>query len=404
VFAAQLVNFVQVWKEVMAEPEQKRDTGLLWGPFFTTAAAGFGAAQGIADTALGAQVAVLSKNIKVAELKGLHIQMGKLHLGLGFAGYFVGTLAAAMSLKSTSTNWLNAAREGNGAAQAGATLSMAGNTGFLLSNAYGFGETLMAGKNVLSVASQTDARLAAWAAAGTRLSTVLFRVNMAGILFTALELSGSWFYNRYNLSRHDRWLQTTPWSRDADRRLSLPLSEYQKSLHVQVKAPKIEVRPERPDDQGTLAAMRIVLHLPTTASADLMKPFGSTKAKTVLRIGGYEIRTHTTRVHPVERWTVATDALIHKLQIKQATPLVLEFEAPTREYRPTATERDELVVTVELGDFSPDDGSYLLNVYQFRVPLDGHGGEIFDKNLEHQGEKCSFYQIDPLHLPQEEDD
>jgi hypothetical protein len=134
-----------------------------------------------------------------------------------------------------------------------------------------------------------------------------------------------------------------------------------------------------------------------------MKPFGNSKAKTVLRIGGYEVRTHTTRVKPVERWSVATDALIQKLQIKQVTPLVLEFEAPTREYRPTATERDELVVTVELGDFSPEDGAYLLNVYQFRVPLDGQDGEIADKNLEPQGEKCSFYLIDPLLLPQEDD-
>ncbi|WPX67734.1 toxin VasX [Pseudomonas sp. MH9.2] len=403
VFAAQLVNFVQVIREVRAQPGQEKDLGPLWSPLFTTVAAGFGAAQGIADTALGAQAAQLGKNLKAAELKSIHVQMGKLHVGLGLVGYTAGIAAAAISLNSAHNNWLNAAREGNSAAQAGATLSMVGNSGFILSNAYGLVETTIAARNVLSVAFQTEARLAAWAAAGTRLSTIFFRVNMAGILFTALELSGTWFYNRYNLSRHDQWLQTTPWSRDTDRRLSLPLSEYQKNLHVQVKAPKIEVWPEQSDNQSTPSTTRIVLHLPTTSSADLMKPFGNSKAKTVLRIGGYEVRTHTTRVNPVERWTVATDALIQKLRIKQATPLVLELEAPTREYRPTATERDELVVTVELGDFSPEDGAYLLNVYQFRVPLDGQGGEIADKNLEPQGEKCTFYLIDPLQLPQEDD-
>lgn len=403
VFAAQLVNFVQVIREVRAQQGQEKDLGPLWSPLFTTVAAGFGAAQGIADTALGAQAAQLGKNLKAAELKSIHVQMGKLHVGLGLVGYTAGIAAAAISLNSAHNNWLNAAREGNSAAQAGATLSMVGNSGFILSNAYGLVETTIAARNVLSVAFQTEARLAAWAAAGTRLSTIFFRVNMAGILFTALELSGTWFYNRYNLSRHDQWLQTTPWSRDTDRRLSLPLSEYQKNLHVQVKAPKIEVWPKQSDNQSTPSTTRIVLHLPTTSSADLMKPFGNSKAKTALRIGGYEVRTHTTRTNPVERWTVATDALIQKLQIKQATPLVLEFEAPAREYRPTATERDELVVTVELGDFSPEDGFYLLNVYQFRVPLDGHGGEIFDKNLKHQGEKCSFYLIDPLQLPQEDD-
>ncbi|MEE3509661.1 hypothetical protein QN399_26070, partial [Pseudomonas sp. 10C3] len=403
VFAVQLVNFVQVWKEVMAEPEQKRDTGLLWGPFFTTAAAGFGAAQGIADTALSAHAAQLGRNLKVAELKGIHVQMGKLHIGLGIVGYSAGMVAALTNLNISHDNWLNATREGNAGAQAGAALSMVGNSGAFFNNAYGVQQSGVALRNILAVIWQPEARATAWAVSGPRLATVFFRFNVAGILITALELSGTWFYNRYNLSRHDRWLQTTPWSQDPDRRLSLPLSEYQKSLHVQVKAPKIVVWPEQPDNQGTQPATRIVLHLPTTSSADLMKPFGNSKAKTVLRIGGYEVRTHTTRVNAVERWTVATDALIQKLQIKQATPLVLEFEAPTRKYRPTATERDELVVTVELGDFSPEDGVYLLNVYQFRVPLDGQGGEIADKNLEPQGEKCTFYLIDPLHLPQEDD-
>ncbi|MDY7567950.1 hypothetical protein RGU44_23285 [Pseudomonas sp. 5C2] len=403
VFAAQLVNFVQVWKEVMAQPEQKRDTGLLWGPFFTTAAAGFGAAQGIADTALSAHAAQLGRNLKVAELKGIHVQMGKLHIGLGIVGYSAGMVAALTNLNISHDNWLNATREGNAGAQAGAALSMVGNSGAFFNNAYGVQQSGVALRNILAVIWQPEARATAWAVSGPRLATVFFRFNVAGILITALELSGTWFYNRYNLSRHDRWLQTTPWSQDPDRRLSLPLSEYQKSLHVQVKAPKIVVWPEQPDNQGTQPATRIVLHLPTTSSADLMKPFGNSKAKTVLRIGGYEVRTHTTRVNAVERWTVATDALIQKLQIKQATPLVLEFEAPTRKYRPTATERDELVVTVELGDFSPEDGVYLLNVYQFRVPLDGQGGEIADKNLEPQGEKCTFYLIDPLHLPQEDD-
>ncbi|MEE3509650.1 hypothetical protein QN399_25995, partial [Pseudomonas sp. 10C3] len=403
VFAAQLVNFVQIYREFGSQPESPKNKGPMWSAFLTTAAAGFGAAQGIADTALGAHASQLGKNLKAAELKGVHVQMGKLHIGLGLVGYFAGAVSALINLNVSHNNWLDAAREGNAGAQAGAALSMTGNSAAFLNNAYGLQQSGMALKDVLAVIGQPEARATAWAVSGPRLATVFFRFNVAGILFTALELSGTWFYNRYNLSRHDRWLQTTPWSRDADRRLSLPLSEYQKNLHVQVKAPKIEVWPEQPDNQSTLSATRIVLHLPTTSSTDLMKPFGNSKAKTVLRIGGYEVRTHTTRVKPVERWTVATDALIQKLQIKQATPLVLEFEAPSREYRPTATERDELVLTVELGDFSPEDGVYLLNVYQFRIPLDGQGGEIADKNLEPQGEKCTFYLIDPLLLPQEDD-
>jgi hypothetical protein len=402
VFAAQLVNLLQIWREMRAQTDEQIAITPLLSSLFTTATAGFGAAQGIADTALNAQAAQLARNLKAAELKGVHIQMGKLHLGLGAVGYIAGAIAAAMSLNSAHNNWLNAAREGNGAAQVGATLNMIGNSGFLLSNTYGLGETWMAGRNVLATARQTEARLISWAAAGTRLSKVFFHFNLAGILFTALDLSGTWFYNRHNLSRHDRWLEMTPWSQNSNKRLSLSLIAYQKNLHTQIKAPRIEVHPQQRDDQGPSAATRIALHLPTTTLSELMRPFGVGPAKTVLRIGSYDLRTHLVRPKSVERWTVSTDALIKKLWIRQTAPLILEFEAPTHEHRPAGTESDELVITVELGDFLPDKNHFELTNYHYRIPLNGFAGEILDNKLEHQGDKCTFYWVDPYELAQED--
>lgn len=402
VFAAQLVNLVQMWGEFSSQPGELKDRGSIWGAFLTTSSAGFGAAQGISDTALGAQATALSKNLKVTELKAVHIQLGKLHLGLGGAAYVTGMIAAAVSLNTAHNNWLNAARKGNGVAQTGAALSMMGNTGFVLSNAYGLGETMMAGYNVLTATGKSGARLTAWAAAGTRLSTVFFRINLAGILFTALDLTGTWFYNRHNLSRHDQWLERTPWSQIPDKRQSLPLSRYQQLLHAQVKAPKIEVRHEPSEDRRAPAVTRLTLHLPTTSSADLMKPFGGGPANTMLQIGSYDLRIHGTRTNPVERWTASTDALVETLWVKQNSPLVLEFEAPKRLHRPAGTETDELVVVVGLGDVLPDKGQYELNMYHFRIPLDGSEGEFFDKNLEKQGEECSYHLVVPLALAQED--
>jgi hypothetical protein len=400
VFAAQLVNFVQVWKEVMAEPEHTRNKGQLWSPFFTTAAAGFGAAQGIADTALSALAADLAENLKVAELEGVHVQMGKLHIGLGIVGYGAGMFASAIGLNSARNNWLNAARQGNSAAQSGAALSMISNSGFLLSNTYGLTETAISATNVLSKAVQSEARRTAWALAGTRLSKVFFQVNLAGILFTTLDLAGTWFYNRHNLSRHDRWLEMTPWSQNPNKRLSLSLSEYQENLHTQVKAPRIEVHPQQADDQGSPVVTRIALHLPTTALGELMRPFGGGPAKTVLRIGSYDLRTHLVRPKSIERWTVSTDALRAKLWIRQTAPLILEFEASTRANRPSGTETDELVITIELGDFIPREDIYELTNYHYRIPLNGFAGEILDNKLDHQGDKCTFYWVDPLELAQ----
>jgi hypothetical protein len=262
----------------------------------------------------------------------------------------------------------------------------------------------MALKNVLAVIRQPEARITAWTLAGPRLATVFFRFNIAGILFTALELSGTWLYNRYNLSRHDRWLHTTPWSQDSDERRSLTLGEYQENLHVQVKAPKIEVRFREPGHGTTPPVTTLLLHLPTTAISDLMKPLRDKPAKTVLRIGCYRVRIQPTRtLDPSKGWAVATEALVETLLIKQAAPLIVEFEAPTQKYRAIAGERDEVVIVVELGDLRPDVEIHDLNVYYLRVPLDGDGDYISDKNLKPVGETCSYYLVDPLLLPQEED-
>lgn len=402
VFAAQLVNLVQVIIEIMAQAGGGKDLDPLWSPLLTTVAAGFGAAQGITDTALTAHAAQLTRNLKIAELKAVHMQMGKLHIGLGLVGYFAGAASSLINLNTSHNNWLEATREGNVGAQAGAAVSMAGNSASFLNNGYGLQQSGIALKSVLDVIERPAARATAWSIAGPRLAGVFFRFNVAGILITALELSGSWLYNRYNLSRHDRWLHRTPWSQDPDQRQYLPLSRYQELLHIQVKAPKIEVRSEQPQERQSPPVTRLMLHLPTTSSADLMKPFGGNLAKTMLQIGCYDLRIHGTRTNPVERWAVSTDALIGKLSIKQAAPLVLEFDAPTRLHRPAATETDELVVVVALGGVLPDKGHYELNLYHFRIPLDGSEGEIFDENIKHQGDECSYYRVDPLALAQED--
>ncbi|WP_205966207.1 hypothetical protein, partial [Pseudomonas viridiflava] len=59
--------------------------------------------------------------------------------------------------------------------------------------------------------------------------------------FTALELGGNYIYNYYNTSAHDQWLQTTPWGKDAGKRKSLSLAEYQLSLVAITQAPSVQV-------------------------------------------------------------------------------------------------------------------------------------------------------------------
>jgi hypothetical protein len=159
VFVAQVVNFLQVRSEVDAIPGDNGDRRAYWNSMAATVAAGFGAAQGITDTALSAHAAELGKNLNKAELMGVHVQMGKLHISLGIVGYLGGVAAASMSLASSYNNWQDAVRNGNRKAQAGATLSMLGNSGFIASNSYGATQTAIAFKHVLATARHSRRRL-----------------------------------------------------------------------------------------------------------------------------------------------------------------------------------------------------------------------------------------------------
>ncbi|MCQ2994985.1 hypothetical protein NLO95_12755 [Pseudomonas syringae] len=402
VFVAQVVNFVQVRQETLSESKSSKDIAPFLNSLAATGAAGFGAAQGIADTALSAHAAELAKDLKKAELMGIHVQMGKLHIGLGMVGYFAGIAAAAMSLNSSHKNWSDAVRNGNSDAQTGAAVSMLGNSGFLSTNSYGAAQTGIAFKHVLATARNSPARLAAWAAAGTRLSTVFLRFNVAGILFTALELSGSWFYNRNNLSRHDRWLLSTPWSKDDDQRRSLPLSDYQKEFRGHVQAPRMQIVPSS-DDPNNPQPRLFLLHFPTLSTADLAQPIGGYASSVLLNIVGYQVvRAQFGRDHSPEQWTPLKENLQETLQLHQVSPLILRLNDISGLITSSIPGRCDLVLSIQLGHRTPE-GLYEANLYDLRVPVTGENGDFPAIDLEHLGEQCPHFNINPASLPKAQD-
>jgi hypothetical protein len=80
---------------------------------------------------------VLTKGLQNHAVAHVHVQMGKLHIGLGLMTYVLGAIAAGTSVNSYQANWEQTVRSGNGEAQAGAIMSMAGSGGLLASNLYG---------------------------------------------------------------------------------------------------------------------------------------------------------------------------------------------------------------------------------------------------------------------------
>ncbi|MDZ4328445.1 MAG: toxin VasX [Pseudomonas sp.] len=354
VFLVQGVNLVSVIRELTNQSRNKRTWAPLANALAVTGAAGFTAAQSLADTALKVRSAELVAGLQHHALQNVHVQMGKLHVGLGFFTYGFGLESSMVSLINHHQNWQQAIRSGNAAAQSSAALAKLGAGGMAVANGYGLNHTIRSTFKVLT-ARGSAARTAAWGAAGTRLSTVFFRFNLAGALFTILELGGTWLYNRYNLSAHDKWLKTTPWSLDTDHRGDHTLDEYQRYLGYLLNAPYAQLGPNEHDTwlkNFLLKAKPSDIHLvlPRLKLSDFQPPLSGQPAHR-LGIGAHRIAIPLhSRGTLRERKDVISEEIMASLRIVQTGPdrLVLCLQHPVdpdSEFTP-ASETLELAVCI----------------------------------------------------------
>ncbi|MES2870432.1 MAG: toxin VasX [Pseudomonadota bacterium] len=382
-FVAQAVNLVQLYKEMRAAEPNDRQLMPMVSALLATGAAGFAAAQGVFDTALGAQAAKLGEDLMPSALSKLQVTMGKLHVGLGGFTYLFGFIAAAISFNGSHSNWVQAVRSGNRGAQHGAMLSMVGAGGLALSNAYGLGNTLRAGYLVV-MAAKGAARDAAWAAAGVRLGSVFFRSSLVGGLFTLLELAGVWLYNRYNLSAHDKWLECTPWGKDVTKRKTGTLENFQRYLSELLQAPFVEIKgAESPSFWQSL--------LPNTRMGEICVVFPGLKNSDFqatlegivshgLRIGAQRITTvmHSHRDFPQEQLEEVTEQVHARLSRVMSLqehggkgdPLALKLTYP-RNPEPVPGKVSEALLIELVFDTRDDKGGLLQQTFRIRFnPLE----------------------------------
>ncbi|VVM63088.1 hypothetical protein PS662_01401 [Pseudomonas fluorescens] len=354
VFLAQAVNLVVTYRELTKQTKDKQKLGQLMNAVTATGAAGFTAAQSLADTALKARSDKLVEALQHHALQNVHVQMGKMHVGLGYFTYLFGFGASVISLNTQQQNWQQATRSGNRAAQSSAALATVGAAGMTAVNAYGVSHTVHATFKVVTARSAA-ARTAAWAAAGTRLSTVFFRVNLAGFLFTVLEFGGTWLFNRYNISAHDKWLKTTPWSLDTDERGNYTLDQYQRYLGDLLHAPSAQLGLIKHDSLLKNLFLRakpsdIHLELPRVKLSDFQPPL-SGKPSHRLGIGAHRLyRPLDSRGTARERKDVISNEVTDSLQVVQADPLILCLRYPPNSDAPMApvVETLELAVCVQV--------------------------------------------------------
>lgn len=355
VVMVQVVNLVGAYRAVMKQTRDGKKRAEFSAAIIATGAAGFTAAQGLADTALKARSANLVASMQLEALRHVHMQMGKLHVGLGAFTYVLGLRTSFASFRVNERKWQDAIRSGTQSEQKAAGMATLGTAGMVAANGYGASNTFYASLKVLT-APNSSARAAAWAAAGTRLSTVFFRFNLAGALFTVLEFVGTWLFNRYNLSAHDKWLRITPWSRDEAMRGDHSLVEYQSYLAFLVHAPYAHSGPD-PSDTWLKALLfgakpsDIHLVLPRLTLNDLLPPLNG-KPIHRLGIGAHRllIPLHG-RGLPQERKEVISEEILSSLRIVKSSSegLVLCLQYPVRsdsEYLP-AKETLELAVCIQ---------------------------------------------------------
>lgn len=366
VFVAQMVNLWGVSKEWASDTSDSKATVEFIDRIAATSAAGFLAAQGISDTVLSARANELASAWSRNALKSVHINMGKLHVGLGILAYGAGGFAAALSTFKHAGNWVEAVKAGNAGAQVGAVLGMVGSSGLTVTNFYGLGRSFQMGVAAIG-ASDAAASSAAWAVAGTRLSSLFARLNLVGLIFTVFELGGTWLYNRYNLSKQDQWLLSTPWTTDPERNSDLSLDDYQASLLALGRTVSLS----RNQLSGENGGERMVLHC-HSLPADAVKHIPGVEPRFRLWIAAW--RTHPAHTSMFQRapetWVSAAGPILQSLRVSiDSDHLQLEFSPPEHEKSKHGMLTRELVLMLKMESRRPE-GGYEEAVYFLKVDDD----------------------------------
>jgi len=234
-----------------------------------------------------------------------------------------------------------------------------------------------------------------------RLSSVFFRVNLVGALFTALELGGNYLYNHYNTSAHDQWLQSTPWGRDASKRKSSSLADYQNALIAIMQAPSVQVGPVEHDTwwkdlllEAKVGDMHLLL--PGLDIGAFTPPMGG-RPSHQLSIAAYRISTiRVERGMPHERWEILSEAVEARLRRVDGHQMILCIGYPVPDELIPNRSREELMLVVVIQ--SPNaNGQPHQRTYSIRFEPRGSGAfpPVDQKPLL---PNAPLLQIEPLML------
>nr|WP_163501544.1 toxin VasX [Halomonas socia] len=369
-----------------------------WAATFATGAAGFLAAQSIGDTALQAQARALGNAVNASRASGVYAQLGRMHFGLGVAGYFTGLGASVFGLYSNRGNWQDAVRRGNSAAQGAAALSMMGDAGLMGAHGYGLVSNARAGIAVARGATT-------WAMAGPHLASVFWRFNAIGLAFSLLQLGGTWLYNRHNISQHDQWLLASPWgTEEGNESLEHYLSELRRiSQAAHITLEEVYAESWRPNWTCSPDHYQVALHLPGLSPEALQPPLvGQAPVRLSLKawqVQPVQIWQRDGTVRAPEHWLEATNELAEALALGtdgDKGHVLLSGLAPDHRQTPHGYDTEHWVVGVRLEHLN-DEGNYQASdVYIYIDPRGGAGSgkRYTPSDFPRRGDPGSWYAVD----------
>lgn len=367
VAVAQVVNFHNVVSEFVSNKQPTPSMKPMIESSFAASNAGFLAAQGIADSLLTARASALANNWQLGALKGVHIRLGQLHVVLGFFGYAAGMVSYAMSTYKHGAEWLDAIKQGNTAAGAGAAMAMSGSAGLTATSAYGLGRTI---RSALQIGSVTgEARVQAWATAGTRLSGLFARLNLFGLAFTVLELAGTWIYNHYNLNERDKWLLSTPWTTDSAKNRKASLVEYEASL-AKLSEP-ISITPAaEATDAGQKSVILNIQGWPNNALVQRLALSSDQPYRLSLSAWQVQMAVMSKFIPVEENWERCTFDVVESLKVlDDESCLQLQFTVPAPIKTRLGRKADQLMLMVRLETRQSDD-QYRTDDYLLKLSPD----------------------------------
>lgn len=366
VAVAQAVNLYAVATETFSDDGKAASWGPLVESIMATSGAGFLAAQSIWDTLLTARATKLAEAWQRGALQAVHIRLGMLHVGLGGISYFAGIIGYGLSTIKHGGELIDAMKTGNSAAATGAALSFVGSTGLTATSTYGTRQTFSSLAHVLN-ATPGEGRALAWASSGTRLSSLFARLNLFGLAFSVLELAGTWLYNHYNLSERDKWLLSTPWSKEPERNKNLSLAEYEAALAA--LAEPVSIMPANEAGNGRSSDVILNIHNwgPTALNQDLALAH---KEPHRLALSAWRVQPARSGMFNrlPETWVRSAASIIESMQVLNTSGhLQLQFTVPQPVKTKYGKETRDLVVMVRLETLGAD-GAYRTHDHLLTLP------------------------------------